>query len=297
MIYRSPAKINLSLDVLARRADGYHELQSVAHCIGLCDTLSFDFGVGLGFSLRCNVTELMGDDNLCLKAACAWHDAAQPVLYQRFGGVRITLEKSIPSGAGLGGGSGNAAATLVAMNTFFDDVLSEEQLHAVAAGLGADVPLFLRGGCALMEGVGERLSTLPTQGGAAVVIVPDQHASTPAVYRRFDELGTPSQRSTPALLAAMKQNYAAAATCLGNDLRAAAESLGVDVARPVSLLLRHGALGAQMSGSGAASFGLFATEEEAESAAQKIRDDATLPATYQVFFAPLIAGGIERVAE
>jgi 4-diphosphocytidyl-2-C-methyl-D-erythritol kinase len=237
----------------------------------------------------------MGDDNLCLMAARAWHEAAQPMLHQRFGGVRITLEKTIPSGAGLGGGSSNAATTLVALNTFFDDVLSDEQLHAIAANLGADVPLFLRGGCALMEGIGERLSTLPSLPGAVVVIVPDQHASTPGVYRRFDELGAPSQRSTPALLGAMSQGLTAAATCLGNDLRAPAESLGIDVARPVALLSKYGALGAQMSGSGAASFGLFAAEAQAENAAQEIRADARLPATYQVFAAPLIASGIARL--
>jgi 4-diphosphocytidyl-2-C-methyl-D-erythritol kinase len=295
MIYRSPAKINLSLDVLARRSDGYHELQSVVHCIGLFDTLSFDFGVGPGFSLRCNVTELMGDDNLCLKAARAWQAAAQPMLRRRFGGVRITLEKNIPSGAGLGGGSGNAATTLVALNQQFGNVLKETQLIAVATTLGADVPLFLRGGCALMEGIGERLSTLSPVSGAVVLIAPGQHASTPAVYRRFDEIGAPSQMSTPALCSALLQNLAEVAHSLGNDLCAAAQSLGVDVSLPISLLLQHGALGAQMSGSGAASFGLYASEEEAGRAAQSIREDAKLPTSYRVCAAPLLATGIERI--
>ena len=153
MFYRSPAKINLSLDVLSRRDDGYHELQSVTHCIGLFDTLGLDFSGSPGLSFRCSDPALGGDDNLCLQAARAWLQATQLLAGKRryFPGIRLTLDKKIPIGAGLGGGSGNAAATLLALNDYFDAPLDEMQLHELGARLGADVPLFLRGGCTLLE--------------------------------------------------------------------------------------------------------------------------------------------------
>lgn len=294
LIYRSPAKINLTLDIIGVRPDGYHELQSVVHCIGLYDTLSFDFGVGPGFSLRCNRPELVTDDNLCLRASRAWLEAARPKLRARFSGVRITLDKNIPTGGGLGGGSSNAATTLLAMNEYFDHVLNEDEQSTLAAHLGADVPLFLQGGCMLIEGIGERVSTLPALNGWVAVIVPNQHASTPAVYRRFDELGAPSQRSTPALLDALHHSDSSAiAAHLGNDLQDAAQSLGIDVQLPLELLNQHGALGAQMSGSGSASFGLFTDEAAALQASEAIRSAA--PQDYKVFTAPLINDGIVKL--
>ncbi len=296
LLYRSPAKINLTLDILARRADGYHELQSVVHCIGLYDTISIDMSGSSGLSLRCSDASLGGDDNLCLKAARAWLQTAKALEGKRsyFPGIRITLDKKIPVGAGLGGGSGNAAATLLALNEYFDTPLSGEQLDEIAASLGADVPLFLRGGCVLMEGIGEQLTPLSAVPGWVVIIKPIQHASTPAVYREFDELQLESRRDTPKFLAAMHNGeLAAVASHVGNDLTAAAQNLGIDVELPLRLLKQNGALDAQMSGSGAASFGLFEAKALAEQAQQQIIQDAQWPAGYQSFVAPLIASGVE----
>jgi 4-diphosphocytidyl-2-C-methyl-D-erythritol kinase len=301
MIYRSPAKINLTLDVLSRRRDGFHNLQSVVHCIGLYDELRFEFGVGHQFSLLCNDNQLTTDDNLCLKAARLWFEYIDshyiPIVYMaNWRPAHITLEKHIPMGAGLGGGSANAAATLMALNELYRSHLDEKVLHHLGAKIGADVPLFLKGGCVLMEGIGDRLSTLPTLEGAVVLIVPPQHASTPAVYRRFDELNAVTKKSTSALLEAIRRkNLSAAAHCLGNDLRFAAKDLGIDVELPSYLLKKYGALGAQMSGSGAASFGLFETLSAAQSAARTIRVDADLRDNYRVLVAPLIATGIEKI--
>lgn len=296
LLYRSPAKINLSLDVLSQRPDGYHELQSVVHCIGLFDTISLDMAGAPGLSLRCSDASLGGDDNLCLKAARAWLGAVKAQQGQRsyFPGIRITLDKKIPTGAGLGGGSGNAAATLLALNQYFDTPLTGEQLDEIAAALGADVPLFLRGGCVLMEGIGQHLTPLPALEGWVVVIKPNQHAATPAVYRAFDELQAESRRDTPGLLAAIQTSeLATVARHLGNDLTAAARNLGVDTELPVQLLEQYGALAAQMSGSGAASFGLFATQEQARKARQQLVLDAKWLRNYTVAIAPLIAGGVE----
>lgn len=297
LVFQSPAKINLSLDILARRDDGYHELQSVIHCIGLFDTISLDMTGSAGLSFRCSDANLGGDDNLCLRAARAWFQAAKSLKGKRsyFPGVRITLDKKIPVGAGLGGGSGNAAATLLALNEYSDSPLETFQLHEIATSLGADVPLFLNGGCALMEGIGERLSTLPAQNGWVVLICPDQHASTPAVYGKFDELGAESSRSTPAMLQAIGAgDFHQVGAQLQNDLQIAAQSLGIDTHLPVALLKDHGALGGCLSGSGAASFGLFETSEKAQSAESAIGSDVRLPPGYRVFSAPLIGFGCAR---
>lgn len=297
LVFRSPAKINLSLDILARRDDGYHELQSVVHTIGLYDTVSLDMTGSAGLSFRCSDPALSGDDNLCLKAARAWFQTSKSLEGKRsyFPGVRITLDKKIPVGAGLGGGSSNAAATLLALNEQADSPLDEGQLLEIAASLGADVPLFLKGGCALMEGVGERLSPLPALNGSVVLICPDQHASTPAVYRRFDELDADSFRSTPAMLQAVRAgDLKAVGENLKNDLQLSAQSLGIDTELPIKFLKKHGTIGTCLSGSGAASFGLFASQNEAREAESKINADVDLPANYRVFVAPLIGEGCER---
>jgi 4-diphosphocytidyl-2-C-methyl-D-erythritol kinase len=299
LFYRSPAKINLTLDILSRRADGYHELQSVTHCIGLFDTLGLDLTGAPGLSFRCSDAALNSDENLCLKAARLWLQATQTLEGKRryFPGIRLTLDKKIPIGAGLGGGSSNAAATLVALNTHFDAPLNSAQLYELAAKLGADVPLFLQGGCALLEGIGEKISALPALSGHAVLVHPSQHADTPGVYRRFDEIGEFSPPSTPDLIQAVRAgNLQKVAANLENDLRKAAQSLGIDTAIPIRLLKKHGALGAQMSGSGAASFGLFESEGAARRAQENLRADAELPPKYQIFCAPLLASGISAFA-
>ena len=298
--FRSPAKINLSLDVLSRRDDGYHDLQSVTHCIGLFDTLGVDLTGAAGLSFRCSNAALSGDDNLCLQAARNWLQATQTLAGKRsyFPGIRLTLDKKIPIGAGLGGGSGNAAATLMALNAHFDAPLDDAQLHELASKLGADVPLFLRGGCALLEGIGEKISALPALSGYVILIHPPQHASTPEVYRRFDEMQISSAQSTPNLAQAVRAgNLEKVAAHLGNDLSSAAQDLGIDAALPARLLQKHGALGAQLSGSGAASFGLFANEEAARAAQETLRADEELPPDYQIFRAPLLASGISSIAD
>jgi len=289
---RSFAKVNLTLDILARRADGYHELQSIVHTVGLADTLRFEFGAGTGVSLLCNDVQLRGDDNLCLRAARAWQEAARGV---ELGEVRITLEKQIPAGAGLGGGSGNAAATLRALNRHFGDCLAEAELSAVAATLGADVPFFLRGGCALMEGVGEKLTPLPQLSGWLVLAQPAQGLSTPAVYRRYDEIRPASQRATPVMLKALRAgDLEAVARTLGNDLTAAAQSLGVDVAALAEALRCAGAPGAVMTGSGSCVFGLFATEASARAALAvlaELRARGDHQRFHRLFAVPLVGTG------
>lgn len=307
LIVHSAAKVNLTLDILSRRRDGYHELQSVVHAVGLWDTLTFDFDTNDGFRLECSDTRLEGSDNLIFKALRAWLSAAENHGFLWGPHLHVYLEKHIPMGAGLGGGSGNAAATLLALNHQHRDVLSEAELLRVAATLGADVPFFLKGGGALMEGIGEKLSPLPALDGWLVIVQPLQTLSTPQVYRAWDELNRESQRATPRLLEALNDtdlrgtgltlkdltraglqqvdvappHLPGVAGALGNDLESAAQTLLPELRPLAAMLCAHGALGAQMSGSGSAVFGLFESEAEARHVAREIqsrhvRDDATL---------------------
>ena len=148
------AKINLTLEVLGRREDGYHDIASIMQAVDLCDTLSFEPADEL--TLECDVPELSADENLVLRAA--------GMLREETGcesGSKITLEKCIPSAAGLGGGSSDAAATLVGLNELWGLGLTVEELTPLAAGVGSDVPFFLHGGTAMVLGRGERIRPLP----------------------------------------------------------------------------------------------------------------------------------------
>lgn len=289
----SGAKVNLSLDVLSRRADGYHELQSIVHTVGLWDKLLFEFGVGHGFSLRCSVPHLSGDDNLCVKAARAWLAEAHKRGPVRLRDLRITLQKTIPTGAGLGGGSGNAAATLLAINHQFDDCLDKEALARVAASVGADVPLFLRGGCVLMEGIGERLTPLSPLHGWLVLAQPERLLSTPAMYRRWDAMEHTSRQATITLRPAVTaHDLLRVAAALGNDLALAAQAEGLDVEHMIEALRRRGALGAGMTGSGSCVFGIFLSEDEARAALEQLGQEEDRHLFRHLFMAPFSDEGV-----
>ena len=301
LIVHSAAKVNLTLDVLSRRRDGYHELQSVVHAVGLWDTLRFDFAANRHYqtaiTVGCNDQTLSGENNLCFKAARAWLEAVQNKGHTHPVYCHIQLEKRIPHGAGLGGGSGNAAATLAAFNKYHRDVLSESELLRVATKIGADVPFFLMGGAALMEGIGDRLSPLPALDGWLVIVQGTQTLSTPAVYGAWDELKRDSQRATPLMLEAFGDtelsgmgmtledltraplrrvdvapaHLESVAGALGNDLECAAQALLPELSFMAELLLGQGALSARMTGSGSAVFGLFENENDACNAARAIQ--------------------------
>jgi 4-diphosphocytidyl-2-C-methyl-D-erythritol kinase len=148
------AKINLTLEVLGRREDGYHDIASIMQAVDLCDTLSFEPADEL--MLECDVPELATDDNLVLRAARMLREESG---YES--GARVSLEKCIPSAAGLGGGSSDAAATFVGLNELWGLGLTVEELTPLAARVGSDVPFFLHGGTAMALGRGERIRSLP----------------------------------------------------------------------------------------------------------------------------------------
>lgn len=289
---RSSAKINLSLDVLGRLPNGYHTLRSLVHPIGLWDELELAFRADDAIEFKCSDEELQGDDNLCVRAFRAWREATG-----FSGGATIRLQKRIPHGAGLGGGSGNAAAVLRLANQHPAENLSEERLLQIAAKLGADVPLFLLDSPVLMEGIGEQLSLVPALGGWVVVLKPREGFATPSIYRAWDESGLASQHGTKALLAVWQDNeIERIAPLLSNDLERAARLVSPLPARCIELLREAGGLNALMSGSGSACFGLFAGEEEARHGQARVeeamaKDVLLVGAT--TFAVPLSKRGVE----
>ena len=184
----APAKINLSLRILGKRPDGYHELETLMAPLRLADSVEISHGGGEGIRFLCNDPDLpAGGDNLCVKAAKAF--LKETGLHH---GLSITLLKRIPHGAGLGGGSSDAAAVLRGLNDLFDHPLVAEELHLLAAGLGSDVPFFLHGGPAWCRGRGEvvepleKAESLPER--TLLLIKPPFPIPTPWAYQRYAEL-------------------------------------------------------------------------------------------------------------
>ena len=155
-VYLAPAKINLSLEVLNRRPDGFHEVMTVMQTIGLADKIYIKPAADLQFD--CNQPELVVEDNLVWRAALLMHELCGE---EQQRGADLYLEKVIPIKAGLGGGSSDAATTMMALNQLWEMNLDDDRLVELAAQLGSDVPFFIKGGTALAEGRGERLETLP----------------------------------------------------------------------------------------------------------------------------------------
>ena len=270
----APAKVNLTLIVGARRDDGYHNVSTVMQTVGLYDTLTLTGG-GSGLTMTCTDPDLPTDgSNLVLRAAalfCRELRLPAPDLH-------LHLQKRIPSQAGLGGGSSDAAAVLRAMRTLYAPEVSDAELAHMAARLGSDVPFFIRGGTALATGRGEHLAPLPRlREGWFVIVKPPEGFSTPAMYRRLDELAPepPRPDGMPAALETGNVRAVAAALCNSFERAVPPDSAVWDIE---DALRAHGALAAMLSGSGSAVFGLFDREDAARAAAEVLR--ARWPLTF-----------------
>lgn len=198
----APAKLNLTLDVGARRPDGYHDITSIMQSAALYDVVALDFSEAGGIAIECPGTDLpTGPDNLAWKAA--------DVFFQETNiprtGISIRLEKKIPSQAGLGGGSSDAAAVLRGIRRLFHADVSDKSLEAMAARVGSDVPYCIRGGTALAQGRGERLTVLPALPMCWFVIVkPPVANSTAAMYRKLDEISITERPDSDKMVDALK---------------------------------------------------------------------------------------------
>lgn len=258
----APAKINVYLRITGRREDGYHLLDSLMIPISLSDDITVQIEDGPpSISLTCDDPTLPADDtNLAYRAAALLSREARIV-----SPIKITLHKRIPAGAGLGGGSSDAAAVLKSMNTLLTLGLSEKQLCQYGVQLGADVPFFI--GCrpARVEGIGEILTPVPPLPHRWIVLVaPPLGVSTPWAYRRFDEL-QPGAQSTTFLFNTNTSEWPTPAQ-LVNDLEQAVLPAYPSITKIKSTLMALGAEGTLMSGSGSSVFGLFREQTTATAA-------------------------------
>lgn len=270
----SPAKINLFLAVTGQRSDGYHTLVTLMACLDLCDRIVLRF-TGQGIRLTCDAPDLpQNETNLAFRAASLFQSAYRKKTGRPpFVGLAIELIKRIPVGAGLGGGSSNAATILKALNAEVQAPLSPEDLAALALQLGADVPFFLFGRPALATGIGERLEPFSGLAPYALLVVfPGQGLSTAEVYGGLNLRLTKCEKKLKEHL--LKRSHFNAAAHLCNDLEAVATRRYPLIASIKIELNRLGALGALMSGSGSSVFGLFASADEAHKARQRLQAHA-----------------------
>ena len=263
------AKINLTLDVVGRRDDGYHLLETVMQTVSLCDTVSVEKADGI--EIICSAEGVPTDErNTCHKAARLFYEQTKTD-----GGVRIIIDKKIPSEAGLGGGSADAAAVLCLMNELYDAKLSYAELEDIAAKVGADVAFCVQGGTAICRGIGEEMERI---GGLekryVLLIKPGFGVSTPEAYKRFDESGLKSANATADFVKAL-ENGGNPYEHLSNDLESALQN--IEIAKIRRQLMELGAEAAQMTGSGSCVFGLFLTEESAERARRQINTTGKYP--------------------
>ena len=265
---RAYAKINIGLDVLRRRADGYHEVKMVMQTVDIYDELVLERRKEPGIELRMDNSDLpSGGDNLICRAA--------DLLFREkeiTGGVNISLTKRIPIAAGMAGGSADAAAALRGLNELFDMGYSLKELQALGVGLGADIPYCLAGGTMLSEGIGEILTPLPAPPAAHLVIAkPDINVSTAFVYGNLHADRLAWHPDIDGMIAALQKGDLDGITGrLGNVLETVTVKAHPVIEQIKELLRKQGAENALMSGSGPTVFGIFKEKETAARAAEAV---------------------------
>ena len=274
IVKQAPAKVNLFLRMDGKREDGYHLLYSVMQTVSVYDTIEVETlekenaEPRVRFSSNCRFLTNDPKKNTIVKAASLF----LPYIEEENCDISIFLDKKIPSQAGLGGGSSDAATVLLALNELFPGRVSKEELENMAVNIGADVPFFLEGGTVLCQGIGEIRTSLPPMRGIPMLLLkPAEGVSTPRCYAKFDEMGRPpmSENEKTELYQAMleeRENDPLFRARRGqelwkNDLQEPAMTDVPVMQEGLALLSRGGALFSAMSGSGSALFGLFEKEE------------------------------------
>ena len=256
MIFSAPAKLNLMLHIVGRRADGYHELQTVFQLVDLCDRLEIISRPDGLIRRVAGPSAVAEADDLTVRAARALQAATRSSL-----GAEISVRKHIPMGGGLGGGSSDAATTLLALNKIWRTQLTSEQIAAIGARLGADVPVFVHGRSAWAEGIGEKLTPVDLQPASWFVIVfPGVGVPTAAVFQA-PEL---TRNSPPTTMRGFLE------TGGRNDCEAVVRARFPAVAEALDWLGRHGP--ARLTGTGSCVFAKFARVEDAERVAARVPD-------------------------
>jgi len=275
------AKINWHLRILGTRADGYHEIDTYLQTISLCDELRFETKADGTISVTCDDPSIpTNEQNLIVRAAQS--------LKERFSvpsGVSVDLSKRIPAQAGLGGGSSNAAVTLMALNYLWELNAAREELSGIAASLGADVPFFLTGGCAQATGVGETITPIAdVRSDPLIVISPNAKISTKDAYAAYDQAALTRNNAAPILTGSPDEaknrgphpwpprdflrNF------MRNDFESVIFDIEPELRRTKEALLQAGAVSVLLAGSGSSVFGIFSDRNAQERALSQIKREA-----------------------
>lgn len=272
MIIRdAPAKINLGLDIVGKRADGYHLLETVFQTVSIFDTVTVTLTNSPGIVLECDDADVPCDaSNIAWKAAKRYMEATRMAE-----GVAIQIQKRIPMQAGMGGGSTDGAAVLQALQKLTHACMTEEKMLQIALELGADVPFFLYGGTAYASGIGEKLELLPLFIADHIVIAKGKSGvSTAEAYQKVDTMQNPVHPPVLKLRRRLLKGNATAeeiAPLCGNLFESAV--VLPEVMQIQQVMQKYGALCNVMTGSGSAVFGLFATKEDAQESCRKLQQE------------------------
>ncbi|MBR8829739.1 MAG: 4-diphosphocytidyl-2-C-methyl-D-erythritol kinase [Chroococcopsis gigantea SAG 12.99] len=287
----APAKINLDLEIIGDRPDGYHELVMILQSVALSDRLTLRPNGLEGFRLSCAHREVPTDDTNIAYRAAELMAAQFPQHFANFGGVDIDIEKNIPVAAGLAGGSSNGAAVLVGLDLIWNLGLTKSQLRDLGARLGSDVPFCIEGGTVIATGRGERLAPITPMESVPVILAKyDNLAVSTAwayqtyrqrfgdTYKNFAETGKPkSAHSVPLVNAIFEKDLARIAGLLHNDLEKVVLPEYPRVANLLSGLKRAGGTASMMSGSGPTVFTLCESEEQARTIIEEVRNQIQDP--------------------
>lgn len=261
-VWMSPAKLNLFLHITGRRADGYHELQTIFQFLNYSDKLTFESREEGDLILENPITGVAYEDNLIIRAATLLQSQRYPTFEKK--GVSIRLEKKLPIGGGLGGGSSNAATTLLALNHLWKLNLSKNELQTIGLQLGADVPIFIHGEACFADGVGDRFSTADPEELWYLIAVPNCRVNTAKI---FSDPALTRNSKTIRIRAPLTWEVIGA---LGNDCERVVSAKYPEVNQALNWLSTFGI--ARMTGTGCCVFSAFSSEREAHAIAKQRPD-------------------------
>ena len=269
------AKLNLTLDVTGRREDGYHDMLMVMQTISVSDRIDLELTEEPGIRADCNFRYVPTDGrNLAVRAAQVYLQAVG-MEQNKTPGISIRLEKHIPVGAGMAGGSADAAAVLRGVNRLFGSPLNRQELEALAGQVGSDVAFCIAGGTQLAKGRGEQLEDLPPLPPCRIVVCkPGFSISTPELFRELDEVNLRRHPDTAGMLAALRdEDLKEIGIRMYNVFEDVPDRRMRQTGEIKSILLDHGALGAMMTGTGSAVFGIFSDTAAAERCAADLKKE------------------------
>ena len=265
LLLKAPAKLNLTLDILETLPNGYHQVDMLMQTVSIYDEVQMCKANDILLSVNGKVPS--GENNTMYKAAIAFFREVGLIA-----GVEMYVKKEIPSRAGMAGGSADAAAVLVGLNELYQAKLTKGELAEIGALVGADVPFSVIGGTARVRGIGEVVEPLPPLKDCFfVVCMPEYGIRTPDAFARYDNLGAKKHPNNEAAVKAIfNRDLRELAANMGNAIEYAAKGKHTEII--VDILNKQGAIVAQMTGTGAAVFGLFETEETAKIAYEKVKE-------------------------